>query len=252
MANSSSSSVNGTGSGNSINAVFTSKKDNATLTSQDFLNLFITQLQNQDFNDPMDNSEMMNQVTQLSNMQMMQQMAQFSKSSYAMSLVGKNVTASRYTISGGLDTTTGMVDKVSLVDNEYVFYIDGKTYTLEQVMEVNTGSADSAKVNAGNYAITGTGVTADSATVKWSVPTEDGTEAKKLKYSVYYSTSGPFETLSQVEAGTRFGTANQSNLTEETITGLEAGSSYYVNVVVTDSNGKKSVFKPTLVLTSEK
>ena len=123
MANSSSSSVPGT-SGTTYNAVFTNKKDNSTLTSEDFLNLFVKQLQNQDFNDPMDNSEMMQQVTQLSNMQMMQQMASYSKSSYAMSLVGKNVTASRYSVSGKLDTTTGTVDKVSLVDDEYLFYID--------------------------------------------------------------------------------------------------------------------------------
>ena len=125
---STSSSVGATNGKNSINAVFTSKKDNSTLSAEDFLKLFVTQLKNQDFSNPMDNSEMMNQVTQLSNMQMMQQMAQYSKSSYAMSLVGKYVTASRYNVSGKLDTTTGMVDKVSLVGNEYVFYIDGKTY----------------------------------------------------------------------------------------------------------------------------
>lgn len=249
---SSSSSVGAT-SGNNINAVFTTKKDNATMQPQDFLNLFVKQLQNQDFNDPMDNSEMMNQITQLSNMQMMQEMSQFSKSNYAMSLVGKNVTASRYNVSGGLDTTSGIVDKVSLVDNEYVFYIDGKTYTLEQIMEVKTADSETnATVNAGNYAVTSTGVTTDSASIKWEVPTEDKTDAKNLKYSVYYSKTGSFETVADVEAGTRFGAANQSDLTSETISGLEAGSSYYVNVVVTDSNGLKSVYKPTLVLTKSK
>lgn len=248
---SSSSSVGATN--NSYNAVFTTKKDNATMEPQDFLNLFVKQLQNQDFNDPMDNSEMMNQITQLSNMQMMQEMSQFSKSNYAMSLVGKNVTASRYNVSGGLDTTTGVVDKVSLVDNEYVFYIDGKTYTLEQVMEVNAGNSDeNATVNAGNYAVKSTAVTTDSATVEWEVPTEDSTDAANLKYTVYYSTEGPFETVAAVEAGTRFGVANQKELTSETISGLEAGSSYYVNVVVTDGNGQKSVYKPTLVLTKSK
>ncbi len=237
---------------NTINAVFSSSADNATLSSQDFLNLFVAQLQNQDFNNPMDNSEMMSQITQLSNMQMMQNLAQYSKSSYAMSLVGKTVTASRYTVSGGLDTTTGMVDKVSLVDNEYVFYIDGKTYTLEQVMEVQSGvSDDNPSVNASNYSVKATDVTSSSASVSWEVPTEDSTAAKELSYTVYYSASGPFETVSQVEAGTRFGTANQKNLTNETITGLEAGSSYYVNVVVTDGNGLKSVYRPTLVLTNK-
>ena len=193
---------------------------------------------------------MMSQVTQLSNMQMMQEMAQYSKSNYAMSLVGKNVTASRYSVNGSLDTTTGVVDKVSLVNNEYVFYIDGKTYTLEQVMEVNTGSSDeNAVINASNHTIKVGDATNNAAAISWQVPTEDSSEANKLKYSVYYSTSGPFETVAQVEAGERFGAANQTNLTSQTITGLAPDSSYYVNVVVTDSNGHKSAYKPTLVLT---
>ena len=248
MANSSSSSVSGTSGTNTYNAVFTNKTDNSSLTASDFLSLFVTQLQNQDFNDPMDNSEMMNQITQLSNMQMMQQMASYSKSSYAMSLVGKNVTASRYNVSGGLDTTTGIVDKVSLVDDEYLFYIDGKTYTMEQIMEVNTADAG-ATIDASDFSVTTSDKTSDSATVNWSVPTEDTTEAAKLRYSVYYSKNGPFENVDEVEAGERFGTANQKALTSETITGLEAGTSYYVNVVVTDGNGNKTAYKPTLVLT---
>jgi flagellar hook assembly protein FlgD len=40
-------------------------------------------------------------------MQAMQEMLSYSRTSYAMSLVGKTVTASRYTVSGELDTTTG-------------------------------------------------------------------------------------------------------------------------------------------------
>lgn len=242
--------ISGASSAKTINAVFTDKKDNATLSAQDFLNLFVKQIQSQDFNDPMDNSEMMNQITQLSNMQMMQEMSQYSKSNYAMSLVGKTVTASRYTVGGGLDTTTGTVDKVSLVDNEYVFYIEGKTYTLEQVMEVKSSDEKTdATVNAANFTVKSTDTTSTSATVKWDVPTEDSREAADLKYTVYYSDKGPFATLEEVEAGTQFGAANQKGLTSETITGLKKGSSYYVNVVVSDSNGNKSVYQPTLVLT---
>ncbi len=77
------------------NAVFTDKTDNSILEASDFMNLLIVQLQNQDFTDPMDNSDMVNQMATFSNMQMMQEMASYSKTMYAMNLVGKTVTASR-------------------------------------------------------------------------------------------------------------------------------------------------------------
>ena len=81
----------------------------------------------------------------ISNMQRMQEMASYSKMSYAMSLVGKVVTASRFNVSGNLETTTGVVEKLSLVNNEYVFYIGDKKYTLQQIMEVSTGSEESTE-----------------------------------------------------------------------------------------------------------
>ncbi len=246
------SNINGTASATNqkINAVFTDKKDNSSMTSADFLKLFVAELQNQDFTSPMDNSQMMNQITQFSNMNMMQEMALYSKTSYAMSLVGKNVTASRFTVSGKLDTTTGTVDKVSLVDGEYVLYIGGKKYTMEQIMEVQTdGSSGNSSVNTQNYSVTAGEVTQTSANVSWKVPTEDAAAAKKLTYTVYYSQEGPFNTVEAVEKGTKYGSENRTELTSESIKDLEPGSAYYVNVVVKDENGTKSVYKPTLVRT---
>lgn len=221
----------------------------ASLSSEDFLKLFVTQIQNQDFNDPMDNSAMMNQITQLSNMQMMQEMASYSKTSYAMSLIGKNVTASRF-VGGQLDTTTGTVTKVSLVDDEYVLYIKGKKYTLEQIMEINDGEGGGTGLDVSSYSVKAASVTKTTATVGWSAPTEDALIANGLTYSVYYSTEGPFNTVTDVQNGTRFGAANQSNLLGATITDLEPGQAYYINVLVQDADGNKYVYSPTLIVTS--
>ncbi|MEG0778296.1 MAG: flagellar hook capping FlgD N-terminal domain-containing protein [Oscillospiraceae bacterium] len=233
-----------------INAVFTDKKDNSQMKSSDFLKLFVAQMQNQDFTKPMDNSEMMNQITQFSNMQMMQEMAMYSKSNYAMSLVGKNVTASRFAVGGKLDTVTGPVEKVSLVDGEYVFYVSGKKFTLEQIMEVQTaGGAGSPGIDTGSSKLVATEVTNNSATLKWDIPTEDEIAAKKLKYSLYYSQEGPFNSVESVEKGKIVGIANQGSFNKETIKGLDPSTAYFVNVVVTDANGNKSVYKPTMVLT---
>ena len=228
----------------------TGASDTTKLTASDFLKLFVTQVQNQDFNDPMDNSDMMNQITQLSNMQMMQQMASYSKSGYAMSLVGKNVTASRY-VNGELETSTGAVSKVALVDDEYVLYVNGKKYSLDQITQIQNSSDSSSSMDVSSYTPTVTSVTDNSATVKWSVPTEDATEASKLKYTVYYSQEGPFKTVSDVESGTRFGAADQSGLMGATITGLDAAQAYYVNVLVKDSAGNKYVYSPRLVVTNK-
>lgn len=115
--------------GNNYNAVFTDESDNSILDPDQFLNLLVLQMQNQDFMNPMDDTTYITQMTQFSNMQQMQKMAEYSQTSYAMSLVGKTVTASRIQVNGSLDTTTGVVDKVSLLDGEYVLYVGGKTYT---------------------------------------------------------------------------------------------------------------------------
>lgn len=150
-------SVERTLGGKQYNAVFTDKKDNATMDKSDFLKLMVAQMQNQDFNNPMDNTAMVQQMVQFSNMEMMQEMAAYSKTNYALSLVGKTATASRFTVGGELDTTTGVIEKVSLVDDEYVLYIGGKKYTTAQIMSVQNGATVTEPEKEG---------TDDSATAK--------------------------------------------------------------------------------------
>ena len=237
----------GTHAGNQFDAVFADKEDNSTIDASAFLNLMVTQMQNQDFTNPMDNSDTINQMAQFSNMQSMQEIALQSKTSYAISLVGKNVTASRFTVSGDLDTTTGVVEKVSLVDNEYVLYVGDKTYTIDQIMTI--GTVESGQVKPQNYDLSVTDITSSAAKLKWEVPTEDTIKAKDLKYTVYYSQEEGFDTLEAVEKGTMAGSKNQKNVTETDLSSLESGTTYYVNVVVTDPEGRKSVYKPKSFIT---
>ena len=237
------------GSANTYNAVFTDKKDNSTLTQEDFLKLMITELTNQDMNNTADTSQMVNQMTQFSNMQAMQEMLSYSRTSYAMSLVGKTVTASRYTVSGELDTTTGKIDKVSLVDNEYVFYIGSKRYTLSQIMSVQD-SDSSATIDPTKYGITSSDVTENSVRLKWEVPTEDDIAAGGLKYSVYYSKDSAFTTVDEIlKNGTLGGSSISSDYFEQVVTKLEAGTDYFFNVVVEDKSGNKYSYKPIKVQT---
>lgn len=240
---------------NKWNIVSSDKKDNSVLDSSDFLNLMVAALQNQDFMNPTDSSQYVSQMAEFSNMQQMSLMASYSKSSYAMSLVGKNVTASRFTFSGDLETETGLVEKVSLVDNEYVIYVNGKKYTMDQVMEVQT-PAESGKcvVDPSKSGVIVTNIKSDSADIKWNLPTEDTAIAKNLKYKVYYSADGPFDTLTDVLAGTQVG-GEYKGITDGSelkysLSDLEPGTTYYVNVVVEDENGNKAIYKPVKVSTT--
>ncbi len=237
---------------NKINAVFTDKTDNSQLSQSDFLNLMIAELTNQDFNNTADTSQMVDQMVQFANMQAVQEMASYSQTNYAMSLVGKTVTASRYTVSGELDSTTGKVDKVSLVDDEYIFYIGSKRYKLSQIMSIQDSVA-STTVDPTNFKISSSDVTENSVSIKWEVPTEDEFVSDELKYSLYYSKEDNLKTVEDItENGTLAGKSVLSSYTSQVIEKLEAGTGYYINVLVEDANGNKYCYNPIKVQTKAK
>ena len=125
-------------------AVFTDKKTNA-VSADDFLTLMVAQLRNQDFMNPVDDTQYITQLAQFTTMQQMSDMANYSKTSYVMSLVGKDVTAAKMSVSGQLQKEVGPVQKVSLVNNEFAIYVNDKRFTLEQIMEIGTkGTQDNA------------------------------------------------------------------------------------------------------------
>lgn len=233
--------------GTTYNAVFTDKTDNASLSQDDFLKLMITELTNQDFNNTMDTSQMVNQMTQFSNMQAMQEMLSYSRTNYAMSLVGKTVTASRYTVSGDLDTTTGKIDKVSLVDDEYVFYIGSKRYTLSQIMTVQDSSSTTT-IDPTKFSISSSDVTESTVKLNWELPTEDDLVSAGLKYSVYYTTESDFDSVDDI---LKNGTLGAGDLTtqEKVITMLNADTEYLFNIIVEDKEGKKYCYNPIKVQT---
>ena len=116
------------------NAVFEEKKPG--VTADDFLTLMVAQLTNQDFMNPVDDTQYVTQLAQFTTMQQMQEMANYTKTSYVMSLVGKPVTAARISVGGDLLKETGPVQKISLHNNEYAVWVNGKKFSLEQIMEL--------------------------------------------------------------------------------------------------------------------
>lgn len=234
------------------NAEFTDKKEKS-VSVDDFLNLMVAQLQNQDFMNPVDDTQYVAQLAQFASMQQMQELAAYSKSNYVMSLVGKDVTAAKFTVSGDLDKTTGPVERVTLANDEYTIYIKDKPYTLDQIMEIHSSSSSQGEreVDPSKYSIIPGDKTSTSIDIEWPVPTTDTAAASRLKYTVYYSTEGPFDTVEEVEAGIRLGEAERQDLYKEKLENLHPDTPYYINVVVTDSDGTKKTYKSLLVRTEK-
>ena len=138
----STSSTAATNTAAAKSASSSTKKSKSTLDADDFLKLFIKQLQNQDATSPMDSNEMMNQITQMSNMQMMQNMSNYSKYSFALSLVGKYVKATVISDSGKAETVSGTIDRMVQKNGENTFYIGEKEFTADDIIEVSAAPAN--------------------------------------------------------------------------------------------------------------
>lgn len=244
-----------TAGGHSINAVFDNNKDEGVKV-EDFLNLMIAQMQNQDFMSPTDDTQFLTQMAQFSTMQQMQELAEYSKTTYAMSLVGKEVTVARINVSGDMSKFTGPVEKVTLAGGEYTVHVGGKGYKLNEIMEVSSGKTESktGAVDVTNKAVQAEVLDDGSVKLAWPAATDkDGAPVTNSRYTVYYSKSSEMSTAEDVEKnGIRLGEANRKDLTGETIQGLEPGNTYYVNVVVTESSGVKSVYQKAVVYVDSK
>lgn len=128
-----------------------SRKNSTELTINDFYKLMAAQLQYQDMNNPADTSEMMSTIIQSQMIQAITNMSSTNTTSYAASLVGKQVTIAEVDVDGKYaGDKVGMVSGVVLGDNPLVV-IDGKSYSLSQIMAVGeVPSNDDASNNDNN------------------------------------------------------------------------------------------------------
>jgi len=111
------------------------------LGKDDFMKLLITQMQNQDPLEPMDNNAYIAQMAQLSSLEQMSNLTQSFQTSQALSLVGKTVTA--LTTGQEVGSTvqiTGKVSKVTINGKTVLLVVDGKEISLSDVTEVSDGT----------------------------------------------------------------------------------------------------------------
>jgi flagellar basal-body rod modification protein FlgD len=115
-----------------------------TMDSEVFMQLLVTQLQNQDPSSPMDTNEMMSQTTQLASMEQLTELTKASSESFglqmriaAANLIGQNVT---YTGADGT-AKTGVVSSVSYANSTPTVTIGDTTIALDAVSGVTAAGS---------------------------------------------------------------------------------------------------------------
>lgn len=159
--------------------------DKNTLSIESYFKLLSAQLANQDMTNPMDNSEMMAQMTQMAMVQslgtmttnMKQEMA-LTKTSYLAGLIGKDVTAKvpeseLKAKPNAPKEKSGVIASVNLTGDEPSFRLEGDItdYPLESLLMVRQAGAASATTAAG------AAVTAPGSSTGTTAATAPGTSA---------------------------------------------------------------------------
>lgn len=120
----------------------------ASLTSTEFLNLILQQLQFQDPMEPQDNSEFVSQTCQLSQLESTQSQTATSSEQQAASLVGSNVTLTNPKDTNS--TITGTVTSALIDGEDSAITVNNVSYPLKYLQYVNQVSTASAETTTGS------------------------------------------------------------------------------------------------------
>ncbi|UJF35347.1 flagellar hook assembly protein FlgD [Paenibacillus hexagrammi] len=127
-----------------INAGQTKKtetKDPNSLGKDDFLKILITQLQNQDPTQPLQDKEFIAQMAQFTSVEQLTNMASEIKLmrqslGFTSELIGKSVTWTSTDSSGLSATKTGIVDSITFKDGNQYANVKGEEISLEQLSKI--------------------------------------------------------------------------------------------------------------------
>ena len=214
--------------------------DKNTLSIESYFKLLSAQLANQDMTSPMDNSEMMAQMTQMAMVQslgtmttnMKQEMA-LTKTSYLAGLIGKEVSAKvpeaeQKANPDAPKEKSGVIASVNLTGDEPSFRLQGDVtdYPLESLLMVRQAGAASETSTTGSAvtapgASTGTTAPGASTTAPGATSSTSGTPASPSAATAGSATAAP--AASTVGAGAAGTTGSAS--TASPATGSASASS---------------------------
>jgi flagellar basal-body rod modification protein FlgD len=145
-------------------------KNNSELSMDDFFQLMVAQLKNQDMFSPTDNSEFMSQMTQFSMVNALMDMSELSSVAYSTSLIGKQAEVA-YISGGQMGTASGVIDAVNLFNGKAEVVIGGEAYELSNIMTVNEPPKSGATSYLNLPLIENSGLIGRMATVMHSLET---------------------------------------------------------------------------------
>lgn len=125
----------------------TTESTSNELSSQDFLELMIAQLRNQDPSSPMDSSALMQQTTQMSTMQSLVELTATSREQFAISMRMAAANLVGHTVSwadADGKTQSGVVDSVSYAGSVPTVVVGKTEIPLDSVSAVTTTTSTSA------------------------------------------------------------------------------------------------------------
>jgi flagellar basal-body rod modification protein FlgD len=135
-------------------ATTTSTSTSSTSTTgfemDDFLQMMVAQLQNQDMNNTADTNEFVNQMATYTMIESINSMTaamadltELSMTNYGISLIGKDVIIAEADDDGNITTVQGTVDSVNFYNGETMVVVDGNSYSLSSVMSVDAADSSS-------------------------------------------------------------------------------------------------------------
>jgi len=183
---------------------------NAQMSMTDFYKIMAAQLKYQDPSSPVDSSDMLNQMTQMSMISSIENMNTMIMTSYTTSMIGKEVTiAVKQRDSNKVEEVKGVVTGVNLSGKETTVWVNGKEYRASQIMQIGqTGKKEDKKKpenKGGGTAAPGS--TTTSSTTSTTDP--NGTTASNT--GIPSGTASTISTQSVVESGNN----GNTTLTEE-------------------------------------
>ena len=122
----------------------TAKPKSQTLGKDEFLRILVTQLQNQDPMQPLQDKDFIAQMAQFSSveqlMNMSGQMTKFNQNlAVASSMIGKEIKWNEYAQTGELLPTSGKVDSIIVKDGVQYAQVGAKNIKLDDIISISQG-----------------------------------------------------------------------------------------------------------------
>ncbi|BFT73070.1 flagellar hook capping FlgD N-terminal domain-containing protein [Paenibacillus sp. P36] len=121
--------------------VKTKDKDNNTLGKDDFLKILITQLQNQDPTQPLQDKEFIAQMAQFTSVEQLTNMAGEMKLmrqslGFVSGLIGKSITWDETDSTGATVENSGVVDSITFKDGNQFANVKGVEISLDKLKKI--------------------------------------------------------------------------------------------------------------------